>query len=422
MRYIEYCAGIGGMRAGLRAAGWQCSLAVDHNPDAIEVHRLAHGSALKEDVTSLSPEDLPDVDVWVAGFPCQPFSSSGNRLGFAHSSGNVFEHLARLMRARPPAIVILENVEGLLTNKSGHTFASVLFSLTQLGYTVDWLVIDVRWFRVPQSRPRLFIVAAQADTLQPANLSEASGLLPGITQSVPCVFATLLAEHRITWSRRAEGSLPVWIDRLRPAVGKARRPGPSLFGRLGHATRDSFISYDISAPSVSPESGSLASVVAPDFGFAGKIRSARYWSPNGGGGATGLHIRDEPVAHCVGTSLGGAPLFAVPLATVSKGRDRDSFLAFADWHREQDGLLVMRLLPERAALLFGPHTASLSEAVAQWKAGATRKFKLVGNMVAPVCAESLAALVDAQVLAARERKVRHVDEGSSAKKGTIRAR
>ena len=338
MKYIEFCAGIGGTRAGLDAAGWKCVLAVDHDPDAVAVHSLAHGTALEADVTKLAAHDLPDADTWVAGFPCQPFSSSGNRRGFGHGSGNVFGHLARLMHEKRPSIVILENVEGLLSNKSGHTFATILSSLTQIGYNVDWLVLDLRWFRVPQSRPRLFLVAAWPGALQPPNLPESSSLLPGFTQSIPSVFAMLLADHGISWSRRAEGSLSAWIDRLQPAVGKARHAGPKIFSGLGRATEDSFISYDLSTTPMLPENRSLASIVSPDFPFPDVIRSARYWSPNGGGGPAGLHIRDERLAHCVGTSLGGAPLFAVPLSAVSERRNYDAFIAFANWQREQDGL------------------------------------------------------------------------------------
>jgi hypothetical protein len=406
VKYIEFCAGIGGTRAGLDAAGWQCVLAVDHDPDAVAVHSLAHGPALEADVTKLTAHDLPVADAWVAGFPCQPFSSSGNRLGFGHGSGNVFGHLARLMDEKRPSIVILENVEGLLSNKSGHTFATILSSLTQIGYNVDWVVLDLRWFRVPQSRRRLFLVAARPGALHPPNLPESSGLLPGIAQSTPSVFATFLVEYGISWSRRAEGSISAWIDRLEPKVGKARYGGPKIFSGLGHATQESFISYDLSTTPLLPEPRSLASIVSPDFCYPDVIRSARYWSPNGGGGVAGLHIRDEPLAHCVGTSLGGAPLFAVPLSTVTERRNYDAFIAFANWYREQGGLLVMRLRPERAVMLFGPHTKSLSDALAEWHAGATRKFRLVGNMVAPICVEHIAALVDAQLTVSRGVKVR----------------
>ena len=394
MRYVEFCAGVGGTRAGLDAAGWECVLAIDHDSDAVEVHRLAHGHAVLGDVTRLSARDVPEAEVWVAGFPCQPFSSSGTRLGFGHASGNVFEHLVRLAAACAPSMIVLENVEGLLTNKSGHTFGTILLELTRLGYEVDWLVMDLRWFDVPQSRPRRVVVAAASGALRPGYLESVQGALPGVGPLVRSVFASYLDARRFSWSTRSCGKICDAVEKLRPAVGKARYSGARQFGSLGHAAGDEYVSFDVSIPTRPPELGALAAIVAPGYSHPEKIRSARYWSPEGGGGPQGLHIRSEPISHCVGTSLGGAPLFAVPTRSLRSAKDRDAFLRFANWHRDQDGLLVMRLRPERSVLLFGPHTAGLSEAVEKWGGGATRKFKLVGNMVAPVCAKEIAMIVE----------------------------
>lgn len=393
MKYVEFCAGIGGTRAGLDAAGWECVLAVDHDPDAVLVHQMAHGAAVELDVTKITAEDVPQADVWVAGFPCQPFSSSGNKLGFGHKSGNVFEHIARLACERQPSMLVLENVEGLLTNKSGHTFATIVRTLTGLGYEVDWLVVDLRWYGVPQTRPRLFVIAAKRGVLQVGALSEHSEFLTGLDETVSSVFADYLTRRQIRWSLRSQGKISGVVESMRPEIGKARHLGPHMFSSLGHASGDCYWSFNIAAPKVDPVPGSLAAIVAPEFCNPENIRSARFWSPKGGGGPSGLHIREEVLSHCVGTSLGGAPLFAVPIATVKNDKQRKAFLKYSNWHREQDGLLVMRLSPERTVLLFGQHTASLSDAVGNWGAGATRKYKLVGNMVAPVCAEAIATIV-----------------------------
>lgn len=390
MKYVEYCAGIGGTRAGLDAAGWECVLAVDHDPDAVLVHRMAHGTAVEGDVTQLSPQDVPHAHVWVAGFPCQPFSSSGSRSGFGHKSGNVFEHLARLIGDREPPVVVLENVEGLLTNKAGHTFASILHALTGCGYEVDWLVMNLRWYGVPQSRRRLFVVAAKRGVLRVGALPEAPGLLSGPGETVPSVFWEYLVHKKLSLRLRSMGKIGGVIERVRPAIGKAQHAGPHLFGGLGHASGVDYWSFELRGPVEERAPDGLAAIVAPDFPLPEQIRSVRYYSRGLG---TRAYTRAEAVSHCVGTSLGGAPLFAVPAATVEKAETRGAFLRFANWHREQDGLLVMRLVPERAVLLFGPHTASLSDAVGAWNGGATRKFKLVGNMVAPVCARDIATIV-----------------------------
>jgi len=390
VKYVEFCAGIGGTRAGLDAAGWECVLAVDHDPDAVLVHRLAHGAAVERDVTKISAEEVPQADIWVAGFPCQPFSSSGNKLGFGHKSGNVFEHIARLASECQPAILVLENVEGLLTNKSGHTFATIVRTLTALGYEVDWLVVDLRWYGVPQSRPRLFVIGAKRGVLQVGTLSEHSELLPGPDETVSSVFTDYITRRKIRWSLRSQGKISDVIERMRPEIGKAQHLGRHPFSGFGHASGDDYISYNLKSPKTETTLGSLAAIVAPDFPNPHVIRSVRYYARGRG---THVHTRSEAISHCVGTSLGGAPLFAVPIATVKTDQQRKAFLRYSNWHREQDGLLVMRLSPERTALLFGPHTASISEAIGNWDAGATRKYKLVGNMVAPVCAEAIARIV-----------------------------
>jgi site-specific DNA-cytosine methylase len=397
LKYIELCAGAGGMRAGLDTVNWECLLAVDKDPDAVAVHRLAHGSALEADVTTLTPNDLPSADVWLAGFPCQPFSSSGNRLGFGHQSGNVFDSLVVLLQEKLPPIVVLENVEGLLSNKSGHTFATILRKLTALGYQVDWMVLDLRWFGPPQTRPRLFIIGALPNILNRQPLPSISTYLPGLGENELHAFTPLVKSIGGAWSKRTQGSLNELEGRLRPSVGKARPVGQLPFGGLGHALGDHYVSLDLVVSHDPEPSPALASIVAPSFRAGESIRSGRFWTSNGG--PTKLHLRGEPISHCVGTSLGGAPLFAVPLSVVSKAIERNAFLQHSNWHREQDGLLVMRLRPDRALLLFGPYVSSLQEALDQWDVGETRKYLVVGNLVAPVCARIVAELINAQLSA-----------------------
>jgi site-specific DNA-cytosine methylase len=395
LKYIELCAGAGGMRAGLETVNWECLLAVDKDPDAVAVHRLAHGSALQADVTTLTPNDLPSADVWLAGFPCQPFSSSGNRLGFGHHSGNVFDSLVVLLQEKLPPIVVLENVEGLLSNKSGHTFAAILRKLTALGYQVDWMVLDLRWFGPPQTRPRLFIIGALPNILNRQPLPSISTYLPGLVENELHAFTPLVESIDGAWSRRTQGSLSELEGRLRPSVGKARPVGQLPFGGLGRASGDHYVSLDLVVSHDPKPSPALASIVAPSLHAGESIRSGRFWTSNGG--PTKLHLRGEAISHCVGTSLGGAPLFAVPLSVVSKTIERNAFLQHSNWHREQDGLLVMRLRPDRALLLFGPYISPLQEALDRWDVGETRKYLVVGNLVAPVCARIVAELISAQL-------------------------
>jgi site-specific DNA-cytosine methylase len=383
LNYIELCAGGGGMRAGLDAAGWNCLLAVDHDQDAVAIHKLAHGDVRHADVTKLSINDIPKADAWVAGFPCQPFSTSGNRLGFEHGSGNVFEHIVKLLAEGRPRLIVLENVEGLLINKSGHTMTVILSKLTQLGYNVSWLLIDLRWFGIAQSRPRLFLIGSLLDQKKDvSNFPDSPSF---------CIFDGLLQSLGAIKRPHSSGNLAQAELKLRPQIGKAAPTGKSFFGACGSATGQNFESFDITTAVDHKISRSLGDIVAPNFRFKDSLRSGRYYAR---GGPTRLCLRTIPISHCIGTSLGGAPLFAVQLSLVKNAKDRKDFLEFSNWSREQDGLLVMRLRPNRAVLLFGPHTQKLKNALTSWQAGDTRKYKVVGNMVAPICAKNVAELIN----------------------------
>jgi DNA (cytosine-5)-methyltransferase 1 len=110
------------------------------------------------DVTAIEPATLPEFDLLVAGFPCQPFSSAGGRLGFDDARGTLFFDIARILQYTRPRHFILENVKGLLSHGSGETFASIIGILTGLGYCCEWQILDSQDYGVPQSRERVIIV------------------------------------------------------------------------------------------------------------------------------------------------------------------------------------------------------------------------------------------------------------------------
>jgi site-specific DNA-cytosine methylase len=268
--------------------------------------------------------------------------------------------------------------------------ACVLGALSQLGFAVSWLLIDATWFGVPQSRERLFLIATSSAISPLPELREANLLLPGITSRASHALAQLIESHRIQTRVRCEGDIGELENRLRPAIGKARPNGKYPFGPIGMCSRGQYTSYDITVPSKELDTQLLGNVVAPAFYAKQTIRSVRFWTTESGRGPTKMWLRQEPISHCIGTSLGGAPLFAVPVKTIRSETDKEAFLEFANWHREQDEFLVMRLQPAQAVRLFGPHTEAISGAVLRWDAGDTRKYKVVGNMVAPIVAKVVA--------------------------------
>lgn len=108
--------------------------------------------------TEINAKKLPDFDLLVGGFPCQAFSIAGKRAGFNDTRGTLFFDIARILSEKRPRHLVLENVKGLLSHDTGKTFQTILGVLADLGYFVEWQVLNSKDFGVPQNRERVFIV------------------------------------------------------------------------------------------------------------------------------------------------------------------------------------------------------------------------------------------------------------------------
>lgn len=156
-------AGIGGFRAGLtRAGGFQCvgHCEIDRHADASyrAIHDVREEERYDPDARTIDPNDLPNFDLLCGGFPCQAFSLAGKKRGFADARGALFFEITRLAEAKRPSYLLLENVPGLLSHDGGRTFAAILTTLSDLGYHVEWAVLNSADFQVPQSRKRVFLI------------------------------------------------------------------------------------------------------------------------------------------------------------------------------------------------------------------------------------------------------------------------
>jgi DNA (cytosine-5)-methyltransferase 1 len=183
-RFYEFFAGGGMARAGL-GRGWACTFAneIDETKAASYIENWGADGLLTGDVNHLSAQDLPDeADLAWASFPCQDLSLAGNAEGIGHwadaeqTRSGTFWPFWRLMRQlgrerRAPRVIVLENVYGALTSNEGRDFRTISASLADEGYNFGALVIDARMF-LPQSRPRLFIVAVRHDVLIPEHLKD----------------------------------------------------------------------------------------------------------------------------------------------------------------------------------------------------------------------------------------------------------
>ena len=119
------------------------------------------------DTRGIIPEELPDFDLLVGGFPCQSFSIAGKRGGFKDTRGTLFFEIARIARVKRPRYLLLENVKGLLSHDEGNTFATIISTLDELGYDCQWNVLNSKNFGVPQNRERVFIIGHIRGTSRP---------------------------------------------------------------------------------------------------------------------------------------------------------------------------------------------------------------------------------------------------------------
>ena len=156
----EMFSGIGGFRLGLERSGWKCVWANDWNKYANKVYKkkFGKGELVEGDIREVDVESVPAHTLLTAGFPCQAFSVAGKRKGTKEARGTLFAHIARVASAKRPPLLLLENVKGLLSSESGRTFAIILRTLGNLGYLLEWQVLNSKHFGVPQNRERVFIV------------------------------------------------------------------------------------------------------------------------------------------------------------------------------------------------------------------------------------------------------------------------
>lgn len=159
MKYISLFAGIGGFDLALDRAGHECVYTNEWDKYASSVYEKQFKRPVDtRDITTVPTSEIPNHDLLVGGFPCQAFSVAGKRRGFDDTRGTLFFEIARILQGKQPKYFILENVKGLLSHDSGETFRTIVSTLTELGYDLQWQVLNSKDFGVPQNRERVFII------------------------------------------------------------------------------------------------------------------------------------------------------------------------------------------------------------------------------------------------------------------------
>lgn len=181
--FAELFAGIGGVSFGFESVGGKCVLAAEYDPTAEgkrqfaqDAYKTLHPTTpIAGDVFKLDAKDVPDHDVLSFTTPCQSFSVAGKRAGFDDIRGTLVFEALRIANEKRPKALFMENVKGLVNHDKGQTLDTILLAMNEIGYTVDFNVLNSKYFGVPQNRERVFIIALRDDLIEPAEWTDVKG-------------------------------------------------------------------------------------------------------------------------------------------------------------------------------------------------------------------------------------------------------
>lgn len=161
--YIDLFAGIGGFHIALSSFGAKCVFSSEWDDDAQQVYENNFGIKPFGDITKIDEKTIPAHDILCGGFPCQAFSISGKQRGFEDTRGTLFFDIARIVSFHKPKVVFLENVKNLAKHDNGKTLNVIVNTLENLGYDVNFKVLNASEYGLPQNRERIFIVCFRKD-------------------------------------------------------------------------------------------------------------------------------------------------------------------------------------------------------------------------------------------------------------------
>lgn len=219
-------SGVGGFELALEDIG-ECVGYSEIDKDAIDIYEKHFNHRNYGDATTIVAGDLPDFDLLVGGFPCQAFSIAGSRKGFDETRGTLFFDIARIIKAKRPGRVLLENVKGLLSHDNGRTIKVILTTFNELGYDAETMVLDGSDFKAGQ-RPRIFINATyrhdKDDVGQGAE--QTASIYARISQR-PRTTVSAIQEIGRSSARiiRTFAKLPDWLDGWETIYGKETTNG-----------------------------------------------------------------------------------------------------------------------------------------------------------------------------------------------------
>jgi DNA (cytosine-5)-methyltransferase 1 len=172
IKYASAFAGIGGMTLGLKDLGFEGVAAWEYDPTekktqyAQNAHKLLHPEIpLHGDICNFDTELLPDFDVFCFTPPCQAFSVAGKRGGFEDTRGTLTFEALKIAKDKKPKVLFMENVKGLINHDKGNTMGVIINAINEIGYTVDFAVLNSKYFDVAQNRERVYLIGVRDDLI-----------------------------------------------------------------------------------------------------------------------------------------------------------------------------------------------------------------------------------------------------------------
>ena len=165
LKFIDLFAGIGGFHQAMTANGAECVFASEWDKNAADTYHKNYNIKPFGDITKINEKDIPHHDILCGGFPCQAFSVSGKQKGFDDSRGTLFFDIARIVKYHKPRLLFLENVRNFEKHDNGNTLKVVIRTLDELGYDVNFKVLNASNFGLPQNRQRIYFVCFRKDII-----------------------------------------------------------------------------------------------------------------------------------------------------------------------------------------------------------------------------------------------------------------
>lgn len=382
MKYVALGAGLGGLRTGLDNAGWSCVLAIDSDPEVAVFHRSVFGDCIIAAHRHLDGGDFPPHDLLAYSLPKEPFSSPTASGWSQTREPTALETCLKIVDKCSPNHILLETGYRFLRQQGGYPMSWCLDALIQRGYDAEWQVLDASWFGVPQSRPRLTIFAFQRKLYESDDSERAS-----IAERI----RSRLCNYSSGSSREFHsGLVSESVTNTFPRVGRAADGKRCVWASAGIARGDYFTSYQLNGIARGPV-WSLADIARLPPEMNAGLAAVRYFAR---GGITKPRFRRTGFSYCVGGKVSAAPLLAVPIVSDEQHEMKEALRKVSNWIRFQDGWLIFRLTPDRAAFLFGPGSEKIANALSKSSMTAGKQYRLLGNMAAPSVIEVVAHTIE----------------------------